>query len=101
MNAWCVCTLAQGRLASLPLLLEGYTPDLGRLPGLVLALARDVDWEEETACFRGLAEVRTFTSAFLVFTSTFASTFPDFVACRISPATQITVTCNLWSVTVA
>lgn len=33
-------------------------PDLARLPGLVLSLARDVDWAEEKPCFRTLAEVR-------------------------------------------
>lgn len=56
----CMCACSpqpQGCLSSLPLLLEGWAPDLGRLPGLVLALGRDVDWEEEVACFRGLAEV--------------------------------------------
>jgi len=36
---------AAGHLATLPLLLDGYTPDLSRLPQLVLSLARDVDWE--------------------------------------------------------
>ncbi|KAI8475935.1 MAG: hypothetical protein J3K34DRAFT_517092 [Monoraphidium minutum] len=34
----------QGRLAALPVLLDGYAPDPARLPALVLALARDVDW---------------------------------------------------------
>ncbi|GBF99950.1 DNA mismatch repair protein [Raphidocelis subcapitata] len=47
---------ADGRLASLPALLEGYAPDLARLPGLVLALARDVDWEAgEDAAIAGVA----------------------------------------------
>lgn len=30
---------------SVPLLLEGLLPDPGRLPDLVLALAKDVDWD--------------------------------------------------------
>ncbi len=45
-------------LLSLPVLLEGHRPDAARLPALVLALARDVEWGEEKACFRGLAKVR-------------------------------------------
>jgi len=49
---------AAGRLASLPQLVDGHAPDLDRLPGFVLALARDVDWAEEKPCFRTLAEVR-------------------------------------------
>jgi DNA mismatch repair protein MLH1 len=36
----------QGRLATLPVLLNGYSPDPSRLPDLILALVRDVPWEE-------------------------------------------------------
>lgn len=46
-----------GRLTALPQLVDGYVPDLARLPGFVLSLARDVDWAEEKPCFRTLAEV--------------------------------------------
>ncbi|KAF8068255.1 Mlh1 [Scenedesmus sp. PABB004] len=42
-------------LTGVPLLLEGYVPDLSCLPQLVLALARDVDWDSERACFESLA----------------------------------------------
>ena len=49
---------AQGRLAALPQLLPGYQPDASRLPDLVLALARDVEWTSEKACFHSLALVR-------------------------------------------
>lgn len=35
----------QGQLTALPILLDGYTPDLARLPELVLGLVRDVPWE--------------------------------------------------------
>ncbi|KAG2496183.1 hypothetical protein HYH03_005783 [Edaphochlamys debaryana] len=45
----------QGRLASVPQLLEGLPPDPARLPDLVIALARDVDWEEPRECVRALA----------------------------------------------
>ena len=48
-----------GRLTALPQLVDGYVPDLARLPGFVLSLARDVDWAEEKPCFRTLAEVHT------------------------------------------
>ncbi|KAG1660641.1 hypothetical protein FOA52_008001 [Chlamydomonas sp. UWO 241] len=44
-----------GSLTSLPLLIDGHRPDPGRLPGLLLALARDVEWDEERACFASLA----------------------------------------------
>ena len=47
----------QGRLASIPLLLDGHTPDLDRLPWLVLALAQDVDWSQEKPCITSLANV--------------------------------------------
>ncbi len=38
--------------------LEGYPPDVTRLPDLMVALARDVDWSQEQPCFRGLAQAR-------------------------------------------
>ena len=47
----------EGRLTALPQLIEGHCPDLNRLPSFVLQLARDVDWEDEKQCFRGLAQV--------------------------------------------
>lgn len=47
--------LSAGRLISLPLLLESYTPDLARLPDFILALARDVEWGCEEDCFHTLA----------------------------------------------
>ncbi|KAL0034722.1 hypothetical protein WJX77_003881 [Trebouxia sp. C0004] len=48
---------AEGHLAALPQLIEGHCPDLDRLPHFVLQLARDVDWEDEKQCFKGLAQV--------------------------------------------
>ncbi|CAI5524558.1 unnamed protein product, partial [Closterium sp. Naga37s-1] len=44
-----------GHLLSLPLLLDHHTPDLTRLPSLALALANEVEWDEEKACFASLA----------------------------------------------
>jgi DNA mismatch repair protein MLH1 len=44
-------------LTGLPLLLDGYVPDLACLPQLVLLLVRDVDWDTEQACFASLATV--------------------------------------------
>ena len=49
---------ASGRLIGLPALIDHHTPDLDRLPQLVLRLARDVDWRSEKACFQSLAQVR-------------------------------------------
>lgn len=54
---------ASGCLTSLPVLLEGHRPDPVRLPSLLWALARDVDWEDEKECFRGLAQVRRWSEA--------------------------------------
>ncbi|GFR39592.1 hypothetical protein Agub_g52, partial [Astrephomene gubernaculifera] len=46
----------QGRLLAVPQLLEGLHPDPARLPDLVLALAKDVDWEEPKERARAIAE---------------------------------------------
>lgn len=54
------------RLASLPMLLEGYVPDLDYLPELILRLGRDVDWESEKGCFQTLAEVRPWAGCMLI-----------------------------------
>lgn len=48
---------APGRLLSLPLLLEGYAPDPARLPDFVMALAKDVEWDEPVSRARTLARV--------------------------------------------
>ena len=47
-----------GRLTALPVLIDHYTPDMDRLPLLILGLVRDVDWQMETACFEDLCRVR-------------------------------------------
>ncbi|PNW88590.1 hypothetical protein CHLRE_01g036050v5 [Chlamydomonas reinhardtii] len=51
----------QGRLASVPLLLEGLLPEPSRLADLVVALAKDVDWdsprERALALARALANM--------------------------------------------
>ena len=45
------------RISGLPVMLSGYTPEIGKLPEFVLALAEDVDWTDEKACFEALARV--------------------------------------------
>lgn len=40
-----------GHLESLPLLLQGFTPDLNRLPHFLLCLGTRVDWSVEKQCF--------------------------------------------------
>ena len=37
-------------------MVEGFEPDLRGLPEFALALAHDVDWTEEKACFRTVAD---------------------------------------------
>ncbi len=46
-----------GALCSLPVLLEQHVPDVARVADFVLALGRDVEWEEEGQCFHTLAQV--------------------------------------------
>jgi DNA mismatch repair protein MLH1 len=47
---------ASGSLLGLPVLVEGFEPDLSLLPEFVFALAHEVDWTEEKACFRTVAD---------------------------------------------
>ncbi|GIL50895.1 hypothetical protein Vafri_6861 [Volvox africanus] len=47
----------QGRLQSVPLLLEGCLPDPARLPDLVVALAKDVDWDHPRERVQSIAMV--------------------------------------------
>ncbi|PMB70879.1 DNA mismatch repair protein MLH1 [Beauveria bassiana] len=50
-------------LVSLPLLVKGYTPPLGKLPRFLLRLGPHVDWSGERACFQTfLRELATFYS---------------------------------------
>ncbi|BEJ16863.1 hypothetical protein CspHIS471_0602640 [Cutaneotrichosporon sp. HIS471] len=56
-------SLTDGKVNSLPLLLKGYTPNLDRLPHLLLCLATRVDWDDEKECFEGvLREIAFFYS---------------------------------------
>lgn len=41
----------KGQLTGIPMLLEGYIPDLNQLPMFILRIATEVNWEEEEACF--------------------------------------------------
>ncbi|RFU32859.1 hypothetical protein B7463_g3445, partial [Scytalidium lignicola] len=41
-----------GDLLSIPLLLKGYTPSLGKLPRFLLRLGPHVDWSSEKECFQ-------------------------------------------------
>ena len=42
-------------LVGLPVLLEGHTPDVTRVPEFILSLAHEVDWKEDKACFKTVA----------------------------------------------
>ncbi|CAG8498812.1 19091_t:CDS:10 [Rhizophagus irregularis] len=44
-----------GELATLPLMLKGYAPNLDKLPTFLLRLGTEVDWETETGCFETLS----------------------------------------------
>lgn len=54
----CLPTCLLGRLASVPLLLEGLLPEPSRLADLVVALAKDVDWDSPRERALALARVR-------------------------------------------
>lgn len=43
---------ADGYLETAPLLLAGYVPPMGKLPGFLLRLGPNVDWSSEHECFR-------------------------------------------------
>jgi DNA mismatch repair protein MLH1 len=43
---------AEGELLTIPLLLKGYLPSLGKLPRFLLRLGPYVDWTSEEECFR-------------------------------------------------
>ncbi|PSN62205.1 DNA mismatch repair protein mutL [Corynespora cassiicola Philippines] len=42
---------AEGDLASIPLLVKGYTPSVAKLPGFLLRLGPYVNWDSEKDCF--------------------------------------------------
>lgn len=43
-----------GNLCTLPLLLKGYLPSMGKLPMFLLRLGPNVDWTSELECFESL-----------------------------------------------
>lgn len=50
-----------GELVSIPLLVKGYTPCIGKLPRFLLRLGPNVDWENEKQCFQTfITELATF-----------------------------------------
>lgn len=50
-----------GELVSIPLLVKGYTPSLGKLPRFLLRLGPHVNWADEKECFQTLlTELATF-----------------------------------------
>ncbi|CAL0324518.1 unnamed protein product [Lupinus luteus] len=44
-----------GNVATLPVILDQYTPDMDRIPEFVLCLGNDVDWEDEKNCIQGVS----------------------------------------------
>ncbi|KAK5117241.1 hypothetical protein LTR62_005858 [Meristemomyces frigidus] len=51
----------EGEVLTLPLLLKGYMPSLGKLPNFLLRLGPHVDWDDEKACFQSfLRELASF-----------------------------------------
>ncbi|KAI9352816.1 DNA mismatch repair protein Mlh1-like protein [Obelidium mucronatum] len=47
--------LDDGTLLSLPVLLKGYEPNLGKLPLFLIRLGTEADWESEEGCFDSFA----------------------------------------------
>lgn len=51
----------EGELLTLPLMLKGYSPSLGKLPNFLLRLGPHVDWNDEKGCFQSfLRELASF-----------------------------------------
>ncbi|KAL4222892.1 DNA mismatch repair protein [Mactra antiquata] len=46
----------EGKLHTLPLVLDDYIPDLDRLPMFILRLATEVNWDDEKECFKSFAK---------------------------------------------
>ncbi|KAL8059951.1 hypothetical protein ABFX02_03G121000 [Erythranthe guttata] len=44
-----------GNLSRLPIVLDQYTPDMDRVPELILCLGNDVNWDDEKICFQTIA----------------------------------------------
>ncbi|RFU74521.1 dna mismatch repair mlh1 [Trichoderma arundinaceum] len=50
-----------GELVSIPLLVKGYTPSLGKLPRFLIRLGPHVNWDDEKLCFQTfITELATF-----------------------------------------
>lgn len=50
-----------GELVSIPLLVKGYTPSLGKLPRFLIRLGPHVNWDDEKECFQTfITELATF-----------------------------------------
>lgn len=51
----------EGELLTIPLMIKGYMPSLGKLPNFILRLGPHVDWTEEKGCFHSfLRELASF-----------------------------------------
>ena len=75
-----------GRLLALPVLLEGVVPCAEFLPDFFMELVRDVEWEVERACYRGVAEVgRTGSGHCCVCSISFFSALVQFVISVLLP----------------
>ncbi|CAG8705201.1 7720_t:CDS:10 [Funneliformis mosseae] len=55
MEYFSITITENGELATLPLMLKGYAPNLDKLPTFLLRLGTEVDWETEIGCFETLA----------------------------------------------
>ncbi|OUM62105.1 hypothetical protein PIROE2DRAFT_29196, partial [Piromyces sp. E2] len=47
---------SKGYLETLPILLKGYNPNMDKLPGFLLRLGIECNWEEEQECFRTVSQ---------------------------------------------
>jgi len=46
----------KGNLETLPIILKGYIPNMDKLPGFLLRLGIECNWEEEQECFRTVSQ---------------------------------------------
>lgn len=51
---FCLTITEDGLVQTLPLILRGYTPNLDKLPLLLMRLGPQVDWTDEERCFESV-----------------------------------------------
>lgn len=57
LASWYSLLIEDGHILALPNILDGYNPDINRLPELVVRLGRDVDWSKDVDAVHDIAKL--------------------------------------------